>query len=135
MKDFDLDRVNTSEEARQFRLRGEVFVRRDSVRPDTTIAFEDLTPEDTAQHTLTVIDDLVLGFIEDDGGAHARYRSLREREADPVTLQDLIKMSQWLIAENAGRPTGPSSGSSTGPEGGTTGTHSTDDSSLPEERG
>lgn len=129
MKNFDEDRVALSEADRQFQIRGEVFTRRESIRPEVVADFEDLEPKSGAHHTLQVIDAMITGFIEDEG--HQRYADLRQRAGDPVTLDDLIKVAQWLVAENAGRPTGSPSGSSAGSGGATTGTPSTDDSSSP----
>lgn len=131
MKDFDSERVTTSKEAREFQIRGEKFVRREAVRPEATADFEDLKPDSGAHRTLEIIDKLICDFIEDDG-AHDRYRTLRQREDNPITLDDLLQVANWVTGEVAGRPTGSPSDSSTGSEGPTTGTPLTDVSSSPE---
>ncbi len=114
MQDFDVKRAERSAADREFKLGGEVFVRRTGIRPERMTAYEDLTPKASSIDALKVIDDLILSFLEPDG--HDRYRALRERDDDPVTVSDLNDLVRWLISETTGRPTQRLSPSTPGSE-------------------
>lgn len=129
MKDFDAERTSLSAEDREFKIRGEVFVRREEVKPEVLVGYDDLREDTGAARTLEIIDQLIVDLIEDGGDAHGRYTTLRAREDNPVTLDDLLEVSKWLMTEVTNRPTTPPSDSSEGSESGRTGTSSTANSS------
>lgn len=132
MRDFDKERQVRNERNRQFKIGGETFTAKSGVRPEVLAAYEDISTDDTtAVQILAVIDEIVLGLIENTDDAHARYQTLRARDEDPVTLEDLQEVVQWLIQEQTGRtPTRQPSPSGDGPK--ETETILTDDSSLEE---
>lgn len=115
MKDFDAQRKARAEADRTFQIGGEVFKMKVGVRPEALAEYEKLDTETAAADTLKVIDDLILSFMDLENGDEARYRSLREREADPLTLRDLTDLVEWLLEEQTGRtPTRQSSRSTPG---------------------
>ncbi len=114
MHDFDERREERATADREFKLGGEVFVRRSGIRPERMTDYEDLTPQASSRDALKVIDNLILSFLEPDG--HDRYLKLREREEDPLTVSDLNDLVRWLISETTGRPTRLLSLSTPGPE-------------------
>lgn len=135
MKNFDLDlkREERSQRDRTFQIGGEHFVMRVGVRPEVLAAYDDLTEESTAVDGINVMDEVILSHIEDINGAHDRWRELRTRDDDPVTVDDLAALVEWLLAEQTGRPTQRPSASGRGPENPPTGTPSTVVSSPPAE--
>jgi hypothetical protein len=78
---------------------------------------------------LEALDTTIIGMIEPDDDAHARYRALRANEDDPLEVEDLMEVVKWCSAEDTGRPTMQPSVSTPGPV--STGTPSTDVSSSP----
>jgi len=123
MKDFDIARDERSAQDRDFRIGGESFRMKSAVRPEAMIGYEGLTGETSALDALRVVDDMVISFLEG-ADAEARYRKLRERDEDPVSMDDLNALVEWLVTEQTGRPTQVPSPSSGGHE--STGASSTD---------
>lgn len=105
MHDFDLERQERYTADREFKLGGEIFIRKPAVRPEVMIAYEDMSMEASAAESLAVVDKTILSFIEDTNDAHARYQALRERDEDPVSIRDLNQLVVWLISESTKRPT------------------------------
>lgn len=134
MKDFDAVRTARigSDEERSFKILGEVFIAKASVKPEVLTKYENLEEAEGAQTTLEIIDELVLSMIQDGAEgeeAEARYRAIRAREDDPIALADLQNIVEWLVERQTGRPTGKPGNSSAGR--GRTGGRSTADSSSP----
>lgn len=133
MKDFDAKRKARMDRDRSFKIGGEEFTMRAGLRPEVLIPWEQLTEETSAAEVLQILDSIVLDFLEPYGDSHDRYRALRERVEEPITLQDLQELVEWLIAEQTGRPTGQPSSST--PSAVPPGTGSTEGSSLREVAG
>ncbi len=76
---------------------------------------------------MRIIDSIFLLKIEKDDDAEARYQAVRENDEDPLTVEDLREVVDWMIEESSNRPTGSPSGSTGGRR--STGTSSTEDSS------
>lgn len=131
MKNFDQSRSarRTSAEERAFTIGGETFVAMDAVRPEDLVKYESITKDTSASETLNIIDGLILSMIEQSDDAATRYRAVRARRDDPITLEDLQELTEWLVERQTGRPTGKPASSSPGLEG--TGNGSTDVSSSP----
>lgn len=132
MKNFDDHRKKKDEATRaqrEFQLGGETFTARARVRPEAFMEWDSMDMANTpASEILVMADKTILDLIEKKDDAHARYRALREREEDPLNLEDLTDLIQWLVeVQSGGRPTEPSPDSSSSPE--ETGTRSTEDSS------
>lgn len=106
MKDFDEVRAQRQvrpEEERSFKLGGEQFTIRDSVRADTLAAGARVTDKSSVAEDVDAMDELILGFLDE--ADHERYLELRRRERDPVTFYDLVDVAQWMVQVNTGRPT------------------------------
>lgn len=127
MKNFDEARQARFDQDRDFQIGGQVFRARASVRPELLAPYESLDENTSASDALVIIDDLLVAMIEPNDDAHARYRTLREREEDAVGMEDLQELVKWLMEVQTGRPTEQPGGSSAGP--GTPGTTSTGTSS------
>lgn len=127
MKNFDVARAERANRDRGFKIGGEEFLRKTGVRPEIMIAWEALGTNQDSEAVLNAVDEIVVGFLDPTNDAEARYRKIREREEDPVTLADLVELVQWLVEEETGRPTQQPSASTSG-DGGTS-TTSTDVSS------
>lgn len=125
MKDFDVARGRKETD---FLIGGEEF-RVLAVSPETLLEHQEM--EVDPEKLLPQIDAFVLASIDDTvGGGHARWKALRARKTDQITLGDLQAVMQWLIewqsgalAEETGRPT--EQPSSSGPGLARTGTRST----------
>ena len=132
MRDFDIQRKIRAEADRTFMIGGEKFVRRASVRPEATQPWDDVQAETPQAETLAAMDETLLNLIEPGsrGEAHKRWKALRQREEDAITLGDMIELFQWLVGEMTGRPILPPLSSFEEP--GANGTSSTDGSSLPD---
>lgn len=132
MKDFDAIRqARYDQQDPDFKIGGEVFRRKVSVRPEEIMEWEDLTGMEAASEQMRIIDNAVLAFIDidDDPGAHVRYRNVRENAEPPLGVADIQSLLRWLIESNADRPTGRPGDSSPGPEA--AGMTLTDGSSSP----
>jgi hypothetical protein len=115
MKDFDEVRAQRAAEDRSFQLGGETFAYRVNVRPETLLAFEVIDETDDSEEKLALLDRAILSLIEPDGDAPERWRQLREREEDAVSLRDLRDVAGWLVEQASGRPLAPPSPSTPGP--------------------
>lgn len=81
--------------------------------------------------TIEIIDRIIVAMIDPADDAHARWREVRAVEDDPITLDDMQTLVQWLIEQQTGRtPTVPRSPSGGGRGTEKTETSSTDDSST-----
>jgi hypothetical protein len=116
MRDFDAERHERLRHKKpvEFKLGGEKFKMRQSVSPDVIAEADELSGETGPKQTLENIDTIMLELIDPVGGAHAKYRKVREQRDDAVGLIDLIEAMWWLIGENTARPTVPPSPSTTG---------------------
>lgn len=116
MKDFDARRKERAERDRGFTLGGETFVMKSGVRPEVLAAYESIDASATPEDKLAQMDGMVLDFLEEEKGeAEKRWRKIRAIEDNPVTLQDIQDVIEWLIEAQTGRPTGQPSGSTAGP--------------------
>jgi hypothetical protein len=116
MKNFDDKRRARAERDRAFQIGGHTFVQLVGVSPEVLADYDRI---DQANTPTDVIDDVILQMIEDNDGAHERWRELRRQTEDglgPITLQDMTDLVEWLIEEQTGRrPTQQPSPSTGGP--------------------
>lgn len=101
------------EKDQSFTVRGEKFTYQD-VKPEILTAFEVNTngkkeDEDTVWE---VLDAQIMLFILPE--QHDRWKELRAREKDPVTIHQLTEILKWLMEVQTGRPTIPPSPSASG---------------------
>lgn len=124
-RNFDEERAARAAQDREFIIGGETFHGRASVKPEALSAYDRLADSASVTDTLAVVDELILAMIEDeeDNAGHMRYVALRARNDDPLTIEDLMEITKYLVEAQTGRPTGQPGDSSAGP--GTTGTIST----------
>lgn len=129
MKNFDTERQarEIPAEERTFVLGGETFIGRSSVRPEALTKWDGIGDDMPVTEVLKATDDTILALIEDTDNAHERYRALRQKEDDPLTIPDLVAVGTWLVEVQTGRPTDPPIGSTDSPS--TPGTTSTDERS------
>lgn len=107
MKNFD----DMLPQDREFTVGGETFHWRD-VRPEVLTAFEPSDNGSDENATWRMMDDQILLFIAAD--EHDRWKELRVRDDRPVTIAQLNAILLWLMEEQTGRPTVPSSPSAPG---------------------
>jgi hypothetical protein len=129
-RNFDEKRAARAAQDRDFTIGGESFRVRASVRPEALAAYDDLDPAAPVREVLKIVDELLLAMIEDTEDGHARYRALRERDEDAVSVEDLQELAKWVIEVQTGRPTESPGGLPAGPV--RTGTISTGVSSSPD---
>jgi hypothetical protein len=98
---------------REFTVGGETFHWGD-VRPEVLTSFEpsEKKDDDDDNAAWRLMDDQILLFILKD--EHERWRTLRSRDDNPVTIAQLNAILLWLMEEQTGRPTVPSSPSEVG---------------------
>lgn len=117
MKDFDARRRERAERDRGFTLGGETFVMKPGVRPEVLAAYESIDVDASPEAKLATMDGMILDFLDTSDGAADRYAAVRKIEDNPVTLQDIQQVIEWMIEVQTGRPTGQSSDSSPGVTG------------------
>lgn len=133
MKDFDARRKERAERDRGFTLGGETFVMKPGVRPEALAAYESIDVDASPEAKLGTMDGMILDFLEGDTAEiEARWKKVRAIEDNPITIQDMQAVIEWMIAEQTGRPTGQPSDSTDGPAA--TVTSLTAASSSPETR-
>lgn len=125
--DFDAARAERYTADREFTFGGETFTRRPTPRAELMAAWEDITNETRALDALARSKALIIGWLEPDNDAVARFEALLDSDVDPIGANDLRDLIVWLYASSAGRPTTASTPSERGREG--TGTNLTDISS------
>jgi hypothetical protein len=141
MHDFDTARKQRAARdaktaaSRTFQIGGEKFTWAPSARPEALTVLTTIRPgkrDNTGAYILdaddepvdrgtplhesvAIIDSIITDLIEDKDNAHERWASLRTRTNDPITLEDMQELVQWLISQVANRtPTQPSSQSTRG---------------------
>jgi len=122
MQDFDLGR----QQEREFRIAGETFRCAGGVRPEELLEWVEVRPDTAPVDALAATDRLIVSFLH--GDEIDRWKALRERDTDPITMRDLNELAKWLVANETGRPTEAPSDSSNGRA--STGTPSTETSST-----
>lgn len=119
MKDFDEARAaRISDPAeRTFKLGGETFTIAPAVRPEALLPALDLNEAQGAE-VFAIHDQLITAYLDAEGVE--RYTRLRQRDEDPITLEDQIDVIRWIQETATGRPTRQPGHSSESP--GTSGT-------------
>lgn len=87
-----------------FTIRGEKFDYLD-VKPEVLTAFElrKNGKKSEADSTWDALDQQIMVFLPDE--QHARWKELRAREKDPITIKQLTELIKWLMEVQTGRPT------------------------------
>lgn len=99
MKNFD-EMLATD---REFTVGGETFHWRD-VRPEVLTSFEPSeNGKDDDNAAWRLMDDQILLFLAKDEAD--KWRELRARDDNPVTIAQLNAILLWLMEEQTGRPT------------------------------
>jgi hypothetical protein len=141
-KDFDEARAERFSRPRTFKMGGEVFTFKVGFRPETFTEYVNDyydvilgVRKATGVEILEVFDSTIVRFLDPIDRSPDRWEELRARhEPEPdseeevdVTLGDMRDLLEWLIAQQANRPTRAPSSSGNGRE--TTGQNSTGRSS------
>jgi hypothetical protein len=134
MKNFDAERLALTERDRSFQIGGREFTYRVGVRPEVLARYFDGSPTGDNMETIQIYDETIVAFLDPDvPGQEEAWKAVRAVEGkDAITLADIRTLIEWLIGEQAARPTGPLSDSSNGSGSPTSGTVSTADSVSPE---
>jgi hypothetical protein len=98
MKDFN----DLLAKERQFKVQDETFTWRD-VRPEVLTEFEVNTNGDDPNAVWDLMDRQILLFLDEE--QHGRWKELRAREKEPVTIGQINAVLTWLMEEQTGRPT------------------------------
>ena len=98
MKDFN----ELLAKEREFKVQDQTFSWRD-VRPEVLSAVETDTNGNDPNAVWDLMDKQILLFIEPD--QHDRWKELRAREEQPVTIGQINAILMWLMEEQTGRPT------------------------------
>lgn len=126
MKNFDEARNERASLERTFQIGGETFHYRPGVRPEEILPWFQMRAEEggelTQEQQLGVYDDTVLAYLVP--GQEKAWKKVRETAEPPVTILDMAELIDWLFEEQAARPTGQPSDSSSGSESGATTTNS-----------
>ena len=122
VKDLDEDRSNPLEE-RAFKIAGETFKYYPAVSPRWLFMNSEITGDLPGDEILHRIDGMIGAMLTTDT-ERKRWESARERDKNPLTLNDLVSVRDWLVEEQTGRPPTPAVSSSNGSA--TTGTPSTE---------
>lgn len=88
-----------------FVLGGETFTMV-YVRPEVLAAWEDDPTDEKAEAALKRLDERIMLFLDPaDNGARERYKTLRERTENPITMSQLNALATWMIEVQSDRPT------------------------------
>lgn len=111
MRDFD-----TTPDL-EFKLGGETFVAQ-RVRPEVLAEFAsdnvDLEEAQDSTKALALLDERIEAFLEHEED-RARYRELRQRTRNPVTIGQLNALLEWMLEVSSDLPTEQPSTSVAGP--------------------
>lgn len=127
MKNFDEGRIAPASD-RTFQIGGEQFIRRATVRPEVLLGWDRITPESKSAETLEVVDQLIADFVTEPD----KWRTIRQREDEAVSLQDMMAITEWLVSTATSFPTTAPSPSGAGSEAPKDGANSTAPSPWPE---
>lgn len=117
--DFDAER---GERRRKFKIGGETFEVHLGLRPEDLFEADQITEESKPQEVVKAIDGMIGQYFTDPAELD-RWRQVRENKETRVTMTELLRVLNWLVSEETGRPPTQPSPSSASPE--TNGTIST----------
>lgn len=100
---------------RSFTVRGETFGFLD-VSPEILTSFDisenGAKGEEDANAVWKIMDEQIMLFLSESD--KKRWKELRERKEEPVTIAQLTAVLTWLMEEQTGRPTEQPSASASG---------------------
>lgn len=121
MHNFDTDRENRLLGDRSFQIGGETFTYRPSVAPEKLVRWAEMTVDTPEMEAIAIIDETIIAFLE--SGQAEKWQKVRDPDLpNPLNANDISGLVRWLMEEQTGRPTSPSSGSTTGSANGAPGT-------------
>lgn len=138
MKNFDEVRLERAALERSFQIGGETFSYRSSVLPEDLLPYFKMRTKEpgeplTQEQQIAIYDDTVILYLAD--GEDKKWRKVRKEADPPISLSDIVDLIDWLFEEQASRPTGAPSDSSTGSGNGATTTNSRASSRSRAEKG
>jgi hypothetical protein len=100
MRSFDIT------EDLAFEVCGEKFTMK-NVRPEVLALWEDEDAKDapSGQRAVEVTDQRILAFLDNGNGQHERWKALREREQNALSIGQLGGILEWMIEVQTARPT------------------------------
>lgn len=113
MKNFDEERqpVRPVEE-RQFVLRGVTLTVRPRLRPEAMATLEDAGDHVSSLTVLAEVDKgMRMLLVPED---HDKWEAIRQNDDDPVSLDEMMAVTAWVIEVESGRPTMAPSASTDG---------------------
>lgn len=129
MRDFDAEREDRfGNQDRKFKIAGELFEIRPSVKPEVIFDIIDVPREGNPRDTVDLADETIKAGLLDEE-MRSRWDRIRDEADPPISGQEIAEISQWCIEVWGARPTVAPPASQ--PGGATTGTSSTDSSSTP----
>jgi hypothetical protein len=108
VKDFD----DKATQNHTFKVAGETF-KWHNVRPEILFDLGEALGKEGAPTGADALDAQVIIFLPEEEKDH--WKTLREREENPVTVKQLNEIVEWLVSEQTGRPTVTPSPSAPGP--------------------
>lgn len=121
MHNFDVERETRLQGDRTFQIGGQTFTYRPSVAPEKLIRWAEMSVDTPEMEAIEIIDETVVAFLED--GQAEKWKAVRNPDLpNPLNANDISGLVKWLMEEQTGRPTSPSSASTTGSGNGAPGT-------------
>lgn len=106
-KSFDL------QQDLEFEIAGEKFLAR-IVRPEVIAAWEDEGIPEKSEDALKRTDERIEMFLDQSNGQLDRWRALRARDENPVSMGQLNRLLMWLVEIQTSFPTEQPSPSASG---------------------
>jgi hypothetical protein len=107
MRSFDI------QQDLDFQIGGETFHMK-TVRPEVLASWEDAPIPENSADALKVLDERLLIFLDNGNGQHERWKALREREDNALSMGQLRAVLEWMVEVQSTLPTEPPSPSARG---------------------
>jgi len=98
MRSFDM------QEDLEFEVLGEKFRLR-TVKPEVLAAWEDEKIPENSAEALRLLDQRILIFLDNGDGSHERWKALREREENTLSMGQLQAILEWGVEVQSALPT------------------------------
>lgn len=116
-KNFDAARGERARRDRGFTIAGETFSIKAAVRPEVIAEWDAVTTDTPSEDGIAACERIVESFLETPE-QYRRWTELRASELDgnPISVEDLVAVVQWMVEANTGHPTEPPASSTRGPQ-------------------
>lgn len=115
-KNFDEQREARVHRDREFTIAGERFTIKAAVRPETIAEWDRVTTDTPSDDGIQACERIVESFLGDQ--QYALWQQLRASDLDgnPISVEDMVAVVQWMVEANTGHPTAPPVSSTRGPQ-------------------